>query len=90
MLSNTATPPNNGAVLTISQIIKAVMLSAAEDKLGALFINCREAIPSQHTLEEMDKNQPPTPMQTDNTTALGLVTNNLASKSFNQMDMQLH
>ena len=34
-------PQNNGAVLTISQIIKAVMSSAAEAELGALYINSR-------------------------------------------------
>ena len=38
-------PPNNGAVLNIAQIIKAVMSSAAEAELGAMFINDREAIP---------------------------------------------
>ncbi len=37
-------PPNNGPVLTISQIIKAVMSSAAEAELGALYINAREAV----------------------------------------------
>ncbi len=43
-LSNdSADPPFNGAILNISQIIKAVMSSAAEAELGALFINAREA-----------------------------------------------
>ena len=37
-------PPNNGAILNIAQIIKAVMSSAAEAELGALFINAKEAI----------------------------------------------
>ena len=37
-------PPNNGAILTISTIIKAVMSSAAEAELGALFINAKEAV----------------------------------------------
>jgi hypothetical protein len=32
-------PNNNGAVLTIAQIIKAVMSSAVEAELGALYIN---------------------------------------------------
>ena len=32
-------PINNGAVLNLLQIIKAVMSLAAEAKLGALFIN---------------------------------------------------
>ena len=38
-------PSNNGAVLTIAQIIKAVMSSAAEADIGALCINSREAVP---------------------------------------------
>eukprot|EP00804_Cyclotella_cryptica_P031354 CCRYP_012174-RD/>CCRYP_012174-RD protein AED:0.45 eAED:0.45 QI:0/-1/0/1/-1/0/1/0/121 len=38
-------PQNNGAVLTLAQIIKPVMSSAAEAKLGALYINAREVIP---------------------------------------------
>ena len=42
---------NNGAIFTISQIIKAVMSSAAEAEIRALYINCREADPAQHTLE---------------------------------------
>jgi len=90
MSADSADPPNNGAVLTIAQIIKNVMSSAAEAELGALFINCREAVPARHTLEEMGHKQPPTPMQTDNTTALGVVTNNIASKRLKSMDMKLH
>ncbi len=43
--ANVDDPPNNGAVLNISKILKAVMSSAAEAKLGALYINAREAIP---------------------------------------------
>ncbi len=49
MSNNNALPPNNGAVHTIAQIIKAVMLSAAEAEIGAIYINCREAIPARHT-----------------------------------------
>ena len=45
-LSNdTEGPPNNGAVLNISKIIRNVMSSAAEAKLGSLFINARTAVP---------------------------------------------
>ena len=90
MLNNSTDPPNNGAVLTIAQIIKNVMSSAAEAELGALFINCREEVPAHHTLEEMGHKQPPTPMQTNNTTALGVVTNNIVSKRLKSMDMKRH
>ncbi len=37
-------PKNNGAVLNISQIIRAVMSSAADAELGALFINAKTAV----------------------------------------------
>ena len=66
--------------MTISQIIKAVMSLAAEAELCALFVNCRETIPAQIFLEEMGNKQPPTPMQIDNTTAIGMVNNNIVSK----------
>ncbi len=77
MSSNANTPHNNGAVMTISQIIRAVLSSAAEAKVRALFINCREAVPAQHVLEFLGHKQPPTPMQTNNTTALGVVNQNV-------------
>ena len=73
MSNDEAIPSNNGAVLTVSQIIKPVMSSAAEAELGALFINCRESIPARHALEIMGHKQPPTPVHTDNTTYLGVV-----------------
>ena len=90
MSNDSSNPPHNGADLTIAQIIKNAMSSAAEAELGTLFINCREAIPARHALEEMGHPHPPTPMQTDNTTALGVMTNNIESKRLKSMDMQLH
>ena len=66
MSNNMAFPPNNGAVLTISKIIKAVISSAAEAELGALFINSKESIPARQSLEEMWNTQPLTSIQTDN------------------------
>jgi hypothetical protein len=51
MSNITAKPPNNGTILTIAQIIKAVMSLAAEAEVGALYINCRAAIPACHTLK---------------------------------------
>jgi hypothetical protein len=81
--------PNNGAVFTILQIIKAVMSLAAEAKIGALYINCHEAVPARHVLEFMGHKQPPTPMQTDNTTALGVINKNVMKK-LKAMDMKYH
>jgi hypothetical protein len=44
---------SNGAILTISQIIKNVMASAVKAECGALVINTKEAIVLCNTLEEM-------------------------------------
>jgi hypothetical protein len=89
MLDNTAKPPNNGTILTIAQIIKAVMSLAAEAKVGARYINCSEAIPTCHTLQFMGHPQPSTPMQTDYTTALGVVKNKVIKK-LKAMDIKYH
>jgi hypothetical protein len=83
-------PTNNGAVLNILQIIWAVMSSAAEAELGALFINAKTAISMRHTLKELGHPQPPTPMQTDNKTAKDLLTNKIMPKALKVMDMRFH
>ena len=70
MSEDTTDPSNNGAVLNTAKIIKAVMSSAAEAELGAMFINAREAVPARITLEELGHKQPRTPMQIDNSTAV--------------------
>jgi hypothetical protein len=89
MSSNTPCPHNNSGVLTIAQIIKAVMSLAAEAKIGALYINCQEAVPARHTLEFLGHPQPPTPIQTDNTMALGVINNNVM-KNLKAMDRKYH
>jgi hypothetical protein len=90
MSSNKSCPHSNGAVLTIAQIIKAVMSLAAEAEIGALYINCQEAIPACHTLLEfLGHPQPPTPIQTNNTMALSIVNNNVMKK-LKAMDMKYH
>jgi hypothetical protein len=43
-------PRFNGAILSIAQIIKFVMASAAESELAALFVTAREMIPHRQTL----------------------------------------
>ena len=82
-------PPNNGAILTLAQIIKEVMYSEAEAGLGSLYINFKESIPAWHTIEEMGDKQPYIPMQNDNTTELGIVKNNVTEK-MKAMDKKFH
>jgi hypothetical protein len=62
-------PISNGAVLNISQIIRAAMSSASEANFGALFINAKTAVSMQQTLKEMGHLQTCTPIQTNNLTA---------------------
>ena len=83
-------PENNGAVLTISQTIKAVMSSTAEAELGELYINCRKFIPARQLLEDLGHKQPPTSMKTYNTTTLGVANNNIQPTRTNAMDMKFH
>ena len=90
MTDESAEYPNNGAVTTISRIINAVMLSAAETEIVALFINCHKAVPARITLEEMGHKHPPTTIQTDNTTALGVVNNNIVGKNLKSMYMRIN
>ncbi len=65
------------------------MSSVAEAKIGALYINCREAVPACHALEFLGHPQHPTPIQTNNTTAFGVVNNNVMRK-LKAMDMKYH
>jgi hypothetical protein len=83
-------PINYGAVLNILQIIRAVMSSAAEAKLGALFINAKMAVSIQCTLEERGHTQTCTQIQTNNSTAQALLTNKILPKALKTMDMQFH
>merc|ERR1712086_1066647 len=63
------------------------MSSAAEAEIGALFLNSRQAIPARTTLIEMGHQQPPTPIQVKNTTALGFVGKNITPKATKSTDI---
>ena len=81
MASDEDIPTNNGAVLNISQIIRAVMSSATEAELGALFINAKTTVAMRHMLKELGHPQPRTPVQTDNKMANNLLTNKIMPKA---------
>ena len=83
-------PRWNGPILSISQVIKFDMTSAAEAELAALYITAQKLVPMRQTLIEMGWPQPPTPIQTDNTTAEGVVNNKIFTKTLKSMDLRLH
>ena len=82
-------PRFNGAVLTIATIIKFVMVSAAEAELAALFIAARKMVPHHQTLIDMGWPQPRSPVQTDNSTAIGVTNKTIVPKRAKMMDMRL-
>jgi hypothetical protein len=61
----------NGAILIISTVLKHAMSLAAEEEIGAVFLNAKEGTVLRITLEELGHPHPPTPLQTDTTTATG-------------------
>ena len=64
----------NGAVLSIAQIIKFVMASAAESELAALFITARKMIPHRQTLIDMGCPNPKAPSKQTTPQCQGLLT----------------
>jgi hypothetical protein len=86
----TAPKQHNGAVHTICGILKHVMASAAEAELGALFVNGKEATILRQTLLDMGWPQPPTPIQTDNSTACGIVNRTVKQQKSRAMDMRFY
>ncbi len=88
--NNDQFPSNNGAIMTNATIMKAVMSSADEAELGALFLNAIEAVYLCQLLTEMGHPHPRTPTQTDNTMAEGVINNKIQPKRTKAMDMRFH
>jgi len=88
-LQDNQSPCFNGTILTIATIIKFDMALAAEAELAALFIAARKMIPHKQTLIDMGWPQPQSPIQTDNSTAIGITNKTIVSKQSNMMDMRL-
>jgi hypothetical protein len=83
-------PSNNGAIYNEASIIKSVMSSAAKAEIGTLYINGRKGVKERNILEEMGHTQPPTPVQTDNLTADGIINLRVQPKHTKAMDMRFH
>ncbi len=88
--SDTTVPPNNGAVLNISHIIKDVMSSATKAELAGLYIMAHKAVYIRIILKELGHTQPPTPLQTHNAMADAVINGKIQPKQTKAMDMQFH
>ena len=91
MLSeNFPVPAYNRPILTIAQIIRNVISSAAEAELTGLFICAREIFPLRQALNETGWPKPKSPIQCDNSTAVGVVNQTIISQKTKSMDIQFH
>jgi hypothetical protein len=78
-------PQFNGAILSIAQIIKFVMASAAKSELAALFITARKMIPHRLTLIAMGWPQHKSCIQMDNSTAAGVTNKTIVPRKSKMM-----
>ena len=62
----------NGVVLTVSTIIKHMLVSVSESELAKMFYNFHKAVPLRVTLEEMVWPQSSTPIMVKNPMAYAL------------------
>lgn len=83
-------PPLNGAIHITSVIMKNVLASAAEAELAALFFNAQDACTIQQTLTDLGHIQPPTPLQTDNNCANGIINGTVKQKRSKAIDMRFY
>ena len=65
------------------------MPSAAELKLARLFMATKAMVPQCPSLIEMGWTQPKSPLQTDNSTVVGIADNTIVTKLIKLMDMHL-
>jgi hypothetical protein len=66
------------------------MSSAAKAEFGALYFNAKEAIYLRQILDKLGHPQLRTPIQTNNTTAEGVINNKIQPGRTKAMDMRFH
>ena len=80
-------PHPNGPIHTECKTLRTVVSSAAEAECGGPYINAQNAIPIRDALIAIGHPQAPTPIKTDNATALGIVSNLMKPKRSKTWDM---
>ena len=80
----------NGPIHVLAKSIKGAMASAAEAEVAAMFMNAREAVPTRQGLIALGQPQLATPMNTDNSTATGIINNNIKQKRLKVIDMRFY
>jgi hypothetical protein len=80
----------NGSIINAADVIKNVVVSAAESDVGACFKNTQSGAPLRVTLTESGHQQPATPLKTDNSTAFGILNETIKKKCSKATDMRYH
>jgi hypothetical protein len=78
----------NGSILNVVAVIKKLVASAADSEVEACFHSVQIGAPLRVTLTELGHTQPPTPLQTDNSTAFGILNKKIKQKRSKAMDMR--
>jgi hypothetical protein len=86
----TVAPTRNGPIHSICKIMTNIMGSAAKAEIGAAYINAQEAVPTRTTLTEMGHPHPFTPIQVDNTTAVGIANDTMKQKRSKIINMRFY
>jgi hypothetical protein len=66
------------------------MSSAAEAEVAGVFVNTKEGTTIRTTLEELGYPQPPTPVQVDNTTAVGIANDTVKQRRSKAIEMRFY
>jgi Reverse transcriptase (RNA-dependent DNA polymerase) len=87
---NSDNDTKQGTILASTAIMQAVLSSASEAEIGAIYENTKKAAILRVTLEEMGYPQPATPVQTDNSTACGIANENIKQQRSRAIDMRFY
>jgi hypothetical protein len=79
-----------GTILASTAVMEAVLASASEVEIGALYENTKKAAILHVTLEEMGYPQPPTSVQTENSTACSIANDNIKQQQSQAIDMRFY
>jgi hypothetical protein len=77
----------NDKIFTLCAILRFIIASVEEAKLGALFLNCKEGMIFCLTLEELGHLQSKTPIHCNNATAVGIANNTVKWQQSCSMEM---
>jgi hypothetical protein len=80
----------NGPILNLAKILHNAMSSATEAEIGALFLNAREGTVLCNTLDKLGHAQPPTPLQTNKSTADGIINGTVKQQHSKAINMRFY